>query len=491
MDCIKNSHPQPLNSPARNATDVLAVTVHNLGYWPENSVVLVSCSARQVGPIVRVGTDDVLDVDGAEAEKALSRYLELLPAQIVPGEPIDRVFCIVFGHAGTQRTVQLTGRGHTPPSMAEVESEAEQAQRARVWIEVVRRAVDRTGLALADLYFVSQTCRWTAIEETNAYLFDGFVEDVLKSPVYLELLMNGSVVAGGEEEGRTLHAFNPQATTDEEHTQAWGEEAHMWFEHYDQTLATDGAAYAEDYLGQKFAETTLWSTALEVIEETLLRLPESETRELSHAQYADAVREAIPAPVAGFMAATLTSAGSSQFIVFATAASLEDAKHLMANVHRESGLLRTEGAGLMLPLSTAESGQLAECVRRLHSKEICFDEVSPDEAEAASELFGTLLTGRTTRAPEWNRVSLLDYTAAVLASVCHGLPAQRLMLMRSWIAWLKGSSSDASAQLEACEELLRVEPSPLQLILESAALPRWVGVSEHHWRHRSWNLEGR
>ena len=70
----------------RTCKDMAAIMLHQLGYWPQESFVVVALAGHNIGPCVRI------DLPGPEDNTAayLHRIFSLLPATIDGAQPIDR-----------------------------------------------------------------------------------------------------------------------------------------------------------------------------------------------------------------------------------------------------------------------------------------------------------------------------------------------------------------------------------------------------------------
>ncbi|MDO4917677.1 MAG: hypothetical protein Q3974_08695, partial [Rothia sp. (in: high G+C Gram-positive bacteria)] len=91
-------------SPVRNAADIIAFAVHNLGYWPHDSIVLVTASEHRMGPTVRANAGN-LGVQ--EAADLLIELLQMMPSELDAAERIEKFFIIQFGQGGDLRNRQL------------------------------------------------------------------------------------------------------------------------------------------------------------------------------------------------------------------------------------------------------------------------------------------------------------------------------------------------------------------------------------------------
>lgn len=478
------NHKQPVVSVSTPA-EVTACALHNLGYWPEKSIMVMTAGGARMGPVLRANVP-TFDLPAEEIEEMICQLVSNSPQKFSPAEPITTFFLLIFGADTGIRSRQLNPHTHRQPEHAQIEAEAEQAADFLPWISGAFQAARTLRLNLGDIFYIGEVSRWELSQQKPEFELSGFVEDIQKTNVYLTLMTEGSVVASNRSEHVPQDCLRSEATLDTELQEGWLREATFWFDQFQHHIEIEDD-YCADYLRQKYAEAALWSLAVDVTRQELSKPLKGKENKNRNAVLADRLRSAIPEQLAGFLSATLTSVSSMQFALFTAADSIDTCRALMAHLHREQAREQPQAEApasshLLLPTTIFQGGIFEEKAQQLAADEIDFPSVEEDEMDEACFRFGELLTGRTDTAPQWERIVALQNLVELLVPCAYGMELGRLKLMLAWIAWLKGSCSLAAQYLDECRNLGIWEGTPLDMVVECGLLPQWVTDGERCFR---------
>lgn len=471
------------NSPARQGMDVLAYAVHNLGYWPSDSVVMVLCGREHLGPTLRINREDLATAD---IKNLLKHLLELSPQTLEAGEKVEKFFLIIFGPGGEVRQRHLSPQLQESPSLLAIEEDAQDSRLCQRWIEASHSRSLETGLLLADFFYVGSVSRWELSPEENALKFSGFLTDVLKSPVYLDLVLKGSTVSENSRQAHQLRLPDAQGTRNPARQQEWIEQAGYWFDHYLFTVESPENGYCACYLDQKFAENCLWAAVVEDVLQGRRRRFSDRDRPYASAIQADLLREQVSGHLAGYLLGTLTSVTSAQFILYticsspAALSNLFLALHLADSTHPRGNSVSSEEENCLAPLILPGQGgsvlvdhALAQLMKGedLHLF-LNTQQASPPQAD--SEHFAEVIMGNSLLAPNWIKISALEQVIAQLLEISDAERTAYLIIIQAWVSWFKGLSTQASQLLDDARKTFDLPPTPLDLLLENSLLPQWV-----------------
>ncbi len=477
-------------SPVRGVSDVVAYTIHNLGFWPTRSVVLVATGARHMGPVLRVNLEDISE---NEASALLDYLFDMMPTSLAEGEQVDRFFLLIFGEGGEVRTRQLTASLRQTPTLEEIQKDAAEAKICQAWIRAGMHITDTRGILFCDLLFIGSVSRWEMEPAEPAMVFSGFIDDIQKCPLYLDLMLKGSSVLPTEEQAVQAQSSPLNATNNQAEYQAWLDDAEYWFAHYLQVIHGADSDYCQDYLGQKYAENLLWDAAIQTISRTRRERFSAEERLHEDALYADHLREILAPQLAGYLLATLSSVTSGQFILYAAATSTNLLTQLFADLHREQTHLTASAENiqnpsvLLVPVDHTGQPFIDDCIRKLADIKNFAEVVEQnDELSSGAEDFAEMMMGNSILGPDWKNIGLLEQVILQMQEIADDERSAYLAVVQAWIAWFKGSSSTASRHLAQARQTWEISLLPLDALLENSLLPRWLQEESQCFKESKW-----
>lgn len=344
-----NTHQAPQSlSPIRTSADLTAYAVHSLGYWPEQSIVLIAASSLGIGPCMRA---DLVDLETDKHKRSfLTELIDMMPSCGREGEPFTQVFCLIFGPTGTAEAQRIHAGYASEPDLERIQNDAAEAGKAQKWVRAVYQAVERSPLELKCILSVNTYTRWHLNDPAEDFQFEGFIDDIITSDHYADMVLQGSCPAATAEENATRSHWNVDATKTPEAAEQWYEDARFWAQSY-RAMTQQDENYCRNYTAQKHAEFILWEKALNTV--LTLCLPEHRHQLTQH--WADAIRASIPAECMGFLASTMTTMGTSQLVLGATCAGLPTVVQALAELEDMSPTgknTRAVSSALLLPKET-------------------------------------------------------------------------------------------------------------------------------------------
>ena len=100
MNTFNSPSRTPITAHISSERDVVAASLFLLGYWPENSLVILASDGQGVGPILRV---DLPILTENRVEEAVNALLTYLPAETSSGTPTQQIFVLAFTESKAER----------------------------------------------------------------------------------------------------------------------------------------------------------------------------------------------------------------------------------------------------------------------------------------------------------------------------------------------------------------------------------------------------
>ncbi|MDO4820534.1 MAG: DUF4192 family protein [Rothia sp. (in: high G+C Gram-positive bacteria)] len=445
-------HQEPVTVHLSSERDVLALALHLLGYWPEKSIMVLALSSGGVGPLLRVDMPDMSDV---APDDFLTYIFDAFPTHTPEGELITSVFLLLFASGAASGKVDISVE----------RTFLETAQR---YAELASAHATQHGVILLDVLAVGQEAYWAVNPEEGKLSPAGFLEEVVTSPLYTELVAHGSCVA---RDSHQAHEFKNHAvvdTSDPEEQEYWRVYSEASSALYLKEKQEERPHEAQQISG----ELELWERAIDAVASLL---DGSHRRNGTGEQtLADSIRGAVIPDAAGFLIASLDSFATLQLVIFQACRDLKGSLAALSALEsggEELGLSSCSQGNRVLPLPStlhryglehlSQSGRPAQ-----HQEE----RVEGYLKELAETLFGLAV-----EPPNWKRLEALEYLGAVLEASATGKAEVALIAAQAWLKWLRGNSTQAVHLLEAIDSTYCDGVSlPLHYLLNVSAFPAWL-----------------
>ncbi|WP_237195392.1 DUF4192 family protein [Rothia nasimurium] len=452
MTEIHHTPEEPTVAYLSSERDVLALALHLLGYWPEKSIMLLALSNGGAGPLLRVDMPEVSDV---APDDFLTYLFDAFPTHTPTGDPITSAFLLLFSEGAASGEV-------------DVSTERTFLEAAQLYTQAAPIHATSHGLNLLDVLAVGQEAYWAVNPAEGKLAPAGFLEEVLTSPLYTELVARGSLVAGNSHEAQELKSRTALETADPESQEHW----QVYAEAYNAFYIEEKQKQSPQETHQIAAELELWEQAINAV--SSLFDGSNGGKGLYAGTLADTIRAEVIPDAAGFLIASLDSFATLQLVIFQACRTLQDslaALKALEEGSEELGLSKLPAGDRVLPLPSTlhryrldHLSQPESCVREQ------INNVEDSLKEMAETIFGVVPTP-----PNWRRLEALGYLAAVMESSATGKAEASLLAAQSWIRWMRGSSTEAFHLLEAIDTTYRDGGSlPLNYLLSVSAFPAWL-----------------
>ncbi|MDO4898976.1 MAG: DUF4192 family protein [Rothia sp. (in: high G+C Gram-positive bacteria)] len=456
-------------TPVRTEVDVVAVCVHTLGFWPENSLVLLTVGDSGIGPLLRV---DLADPRADTINSYLHHFLTQLPFNLPGPEPFTQMFALFFGPSISSASALKEEQAHTHQVVTDTELEF--IQSLEPFLQPLEHITRELSINLLDAIAVGKHYIWALEPPYPELRRSQPITAVLTSALYQELLISGSTVASNQTEKLAQSAWNPLETGDPSERDHWLSYAELAAEEYlTQKAQTPAAEYA-----QILVELTMWDAALTRCSQIICHHASTQ-QEQSGLTLADRIRQELTKDGAAYLAASLNSTATLQLLIYLACTDLPAALAALESI-AQSAEENHPGTTTNQPVLPQET----TCT--LYNLTPPAPQPSPaHDEQTAIEAMAATLSGRNPHTPNWQRLAALNAICLLLENITHGKPESLSILAQAWMYWLRGNSSAADLLLTSIKpEHHSYNPTLLHQILHRGLVPAWLTTTPTPpWQH--------
>ncbi|WP_421084601.1 DUF4192 family protein [Rothia nasimurium] len=470
-----NSHSHsPLTARVSNERDVVAAALFLMGYWPDNSLVLLGSDGQGIGPLLRV---DLPILTETPIKEAVSAFLDYLPAESPGGAVNDRVFVLAFTQRNSSRS-----KPHLNQHKTLREEELLAISNTSLLPELAAQTAQRQ-LKLLDLIIIGQENLWALGADKLDLEQVCSVADIRFSNVYLDFLTQGHVIAESLEQSAELQSPDPLLTHNKDECDHWLAHAEI--------LCTD-SVYQRQTLNphpivQLQADITIWGQVLTAIAEdirnqfgeapTCIEAQRVRRKVLNgHQEYmvGDRLRNLLTPTISAHLASSMESKITLQFVL----GSALESPAVVSEAIRYTAA--TEGKNWAGPhqepcqvLPPAEDLRGIGCPE--HTLEMDPENLKRPACPQSIRHMATSLLGAKEGQPQWLELIALESLAALLENISMPRAEAHFMILQAWIRWCFGYSSEAEILLTKADLIDEAASLlPIKELISSGAVPLWI-----------------
>lgn len=462
-DMASSHHPYFFESLAPHPgspAHAVSYIVHQLGYWPEDSVVLVLADTT-LGPLVRI--DSRQECSRQESIALITHFVQTLSEKPITEDKLPYFLLAVFGPNTPTRRRQLENNLNQPPCIEEIETDRLASALCAYWQHVGIEVASVHQKTLLDVLYIGEVSYWRAHRDTHEMMLSGFIDEVQRTDVYLNLLLAGSCVAPCELEAQKHYLPSLEKSRDVESKNWWEEEMVLWLKEYLQHIKTPDSAYAQDFLTQKYYENILWNHALIHVIETINQYQRTDS-----AEFADAIRKILDPHLIAFLGATLTSELSAQSVIYTVALGIDETSSLYQKL--SSAYKNYPTHEILCPLGYEQ--YLRQAKRMMKQKTKKSQQQDRDMLNLSLEKFASVLLGKHRIKPDPQRIAAMEILCALILRAYEKPDTARAYVLLAWGSWAIGQGTKAREYLRKVQEQLPTEELFLKNIEQ---LPPWLG----------------
>lgn len=502
--------------------DLIALVLHQFGYWPQESLVLLSVTKHAVGPCIRVNLPD----EQQDLEQYFDTLANLVPATVDGYEPITGVFALIFSGNAATRERQLSPATRTVLHNTDLYIDNRAGISFNQWLPTLYAACNNVHLDLYDVLYCGSVSRWSLDQNQLALTYRGPIEDIMHSSYYLDRVYEGRRVSAEPLSAYTQCLWDTATSASTNEVTEWEQASLLWMHTFEEELnqATGRHTVLEHpgYYRQKSIELCYWESALEAVRWVMRTYPPENAEEHDNAiSFGDRLRSLISPEIAGYLLCSMNTQATPEFILYQAAKDLPEALGVLDGydcMHAACGegsyepveplcygkpttRRRTTLPETFYQTFRGESPRIGgighgrvswhDWIRRTHrilQQQILDDtcdssETRPEEHITKIDRMVELLSGLTKDyKPAWSRLNALEVLCNLLVhAVQSGEQYGRLRLLQAWINWLRGGNTYAGI-LADIARLHCDEDMPIFQALSESVFPLWITDPVRCWR---------
>ncbi|MFW0184969.1 hypothetical protein ACN083_05640 [Rothia sp. CCM 9418] len=443
-----------------SAAHTVAYIVHQLGYWPEDSLVLVLAD-KTLGPLARV--DHKKKRTHKESVSLISHLFQTFSENSLSEGNVPHFLLAIFGPNTPTRRRQLEHHLNQPPHIDEIESDQIASTQCAYWEQAGLESASTHGKTLLDVLYIGEVSYWSIHPLTQKLTLSGLIDEVQRTDVYLNLLLSGSSVAPCESEAQKYYLPSLEHSCDLETKNWWEGEMVLWLNEYIRYIKASDSTYAKDFLSQKYFENVLWNHALQQVIEVSTQYQHRKT-----AEFADAIRKTLDPHLIAFLGATLTSELSSQSVIYTVALGLEETTsfyHQLSRAYKNSS-----DHDILCPLGYEQ--YLVSAQKLMVQRNESSQTQNTDIIDRSLKKFASVLLGKHRVRPDTQRIAAAEIICALILRVYEQPETAQAYIVLGWGSWATGQCTKAREYVRRAKEQLPYEQVFLKNIEQ---LPPWLG----------------
>ena len=204
--------------------DLIALVLHQFGYWPQESLVLLSVTKHAVGPCIRVNLPD----EQQDLEQYFDTLANLVPATVDGFEPITGVFALIFSGNAATRERQLSPATRTVLHNTDLYIDNRAGISFNQWLPTLYAACNNVHLDLYDVLYCGSVSRWSLDRNQLALTYRGPIEDIMHSSYYLDRVYEGRRVSAEPLSAYTQCLWDTATSASTNEVTEWEQASLLW-----------------------------------------------------------------------------------------------------------------------------------------------------------------------------------------------------------------------------------------------------------------------
>ena len=179
--------------PIRNEYDVLSCALHQHGYWPDHSLIILTATDDTLGPSLRVNLPDE-PCTHTERANFLHETFTKLPT-CHNGETLTRFYAVIIDGDNTVRQRQLNPDTAQLATIDEIHNDLETQININTWLHLLHDPRIVSELRCEDVIYAGGASIWALNPEQQALTLLAPIEEIRHSSYYTWLTRHGDTIA--------------------------------------------------------------------------------------------------------------------------------------------------------------------------------------------------------------------------------------------------------------------------------------------------------
>ena len=288
--------------PIRNEYDVLSCALHQHGYWPDHSLIILTATDNTLGPSLRVNLPDEPCTHSERAD-FLHETFTKLPTRH-NGETLTRFYAIIIDGDNTVRQRQLNPDTAQLATIDEIHNDLETQININTWLHLLHDPRIVSELRCEDVIYAGGASIWALNPEQQTLTLLAPIEELRHSGYYTWLTRHGDTIADTAQHNYAHSPWDTDPTSNPETRHDWENAVELWAHTRTNTVRNDEARHTDIRTIYRQAQIDLcyWDAAINAAAHLLTTHPVNDN---DAPTIGDALRNLIPAEVAGHLRASI------------------------------------------------------------------------------------------------------------------------------------------------------------------------------------------
>ena len=324
--------------PIRNEYDVLSCALHQHGYWPDHSLIILTATDNTLGPSLRVNLPDEPCTHTERADFLHETFTKLPTSH--NGETLTRFYAIIIDGDNTVRQRQLNPDTAQLATIDEIHNDLETQININTWLHLLHDPRIVSELRCEDVIYAGSASIWALNPEQQALTLLAPIEELRHSRYYTWLTRHGNTIADTAQHNYAHSPWDTDPTTNPETRHDWENAVELWAHTRTNTVRNDDARRQDIRTIYRQAQIDLcyWDAAINAAAHLLTTHPvDNADTDPDCPTIGDALRELIPAEVAGHLRASIAPLTlnpiTAEMLTYLAGYGLNHAQQALAHLH--------------------------------------------------------------------------------------------------------------------------------------------------------------
>ena len=320
--------------PIRNEYDVLSCALHQHGYWPDHSLIILTATDDTLGPSLRVNLPDEPCTHSERAD-FLHETFTKLPTRH-NGETLTRFYAIIIDGDNTVRQRQLNPDTAQLAAIEEIQQDVDTQIPINAWLHLLHDPRIVSELRCEDVIYAGGASIWALNPEQQTLTLLAPIEELRHSGYYTWLTRHGDTIAATAQHNYAHSPWDTDPTSNPETRHDWENAVELWDNTRTNTVQNDEARHTDIRTIYRQAQIDLcyWDAAINAAAHLLTTHPVNDN---DAPTIGDALRNLIPAEVAGHLRASIAPLTlnpiTAEMLTYLAGYGLNHAQQALAHLH--------------------------------------------------------------------------------------------------------------------------------------------------------------
>lgn len=320
--------------PIRNEYDVLSCALHQHGYWPDHSLIILTATDDTLGPSLRVNLPDEPCTYTERADFLHETFTKLPTCH--NGETLTRFYAVIVDGDNTVRQRQLNPDTAQLATIDEIHNDLETQININTWLYLLHDPRIVSELRCEDVIYAGGASIWALNPEQQALTLLAPIEELRHSGYYTWLTRHGDTIADTAQHNYAHSPWDTDPTSNPETRHDWENAIELWDNTRTNTVRNDEARHTDIRTIYRQAQIDLcyWDAAINAAAHLLTTHPVDDN---DAPTIGDALRNLIPAEVAGHLRASISPVTlnpiTPEMLTYLAGYGLNHAQKALAHLH--------------------------------------------------------------------------------------------------------------------------------------------------------------